>query len=130
MDEDQYNQTFQNNDDEELIKLKAEREKKEHLYRSAVQHLEQIKNIEKSYNMDKGKKTFKQKHRQEMVLQSGKSTSQPKIKGSNQLMMDHRINTEASHINMETRSKESYIEQPVLVIKKKNLVLKNTTTFS
>jgi hypothetical protein len=40
MDEDQYNQTFQNNDDEELIKLKAEREKKEHLYRSAVQHLE------------------------------------------------------------------------------------------
>ena len=59
MDEDQYNQTFQNNDDEELIKLKAEREKKEHLYRSAVQHLEQIKNIEKSYNMEKGKKTFK-----------------------------------------------------------------------
>jgi hypothetical protein len=43
-------------------------------------------------------------------------------------MMDHRINTEASHINMDTRSKESYVEQPVLVINKKNMVLKNATT--
>ena len=36
------------------------------------------------------------------------------------------MNTDASHNNIETRSKESYAEQPVLVIQKKNLVMKNT----